>query len=44
MHIDAALITDCLVALALGLLSAQRLEMYLRGTRLLADARAGRSG
>jgi hypothetical protein len=44
MHIDAALITDCLVALALGLLSAQRLEMYLRGARLLADARAGRSG
>ncbi len=43
-HLDAALITDCLVALALGLLSAQRLEMYLRGARLLAEARAGRNG
>lgn len=41
-HLDAALITDCLVALALGLLAVQRLEMYLRGSRLLAEARTER--
>jgi hypothetical protein len=41
-HLDAALITDCLVAFALGLLSAQRLEMFLRGSRLVAEARAAR--
>lgn len=33
------LVTDCLVAFALGLLSATRGEMYLRGARLLAEAR-----
>ena len=44
-HLDALLITDCLVAFALGLLSVQRLEMYLRGARLLGEARdPGRSG
>ena len=36
-----ALATDCLVAFALGLLSMTRLEMYLRGSRLLAEARRG---
>ena len=36
---DIALVTDCLVAFALGLLSLTRLEMYLRGSRLLAEAR-----
>lgn len=41
-HLDAALVTDCLVAFALGLFSLQRLEMYLRGSRLLAEARARR--
>lgn len=41
-HLDAVLITDCLVAFALGLLSVQRLEMFLRGSRLLAEARTGR--
>ena len=39
--VDVALITDCLVAMALGLLSMTRLEMYLRGSRLLDQARAG---
>jgi hypothetical protein len=38
-HLDAMLITDCLVAFALGLLSMQRLEMFLRGSRLLNEAR-----
>jgi hypothetical protein len=36
--VDIALITDCLVAFALGLLSITRLEMYLRGARLLNEA------
>jgi hypothetical protein len=35
------LVTDCLVAFALGLLTATRLEMYLRGSRLLRAARGG---
>jgi hypothetical protein len=39
---DIALVTDCLVAFALGLLSMQRLEMFLRGSRLLGEARASR--
>jgi hypothetical protein len=39
---NIALITDCLVAFALGLLSMQRLEMFLRGSRLLGEARASR--
>lgn len=33
-------IVDCFVAFAVGLLSAQRLEMYLRARRLLDQARA----
>lgn len=37
--IDPLLVTDCLVLFALGLLSMTRLEMYLRGSRLLAEAR-----
>ena len=39
-QIDVKLITVCLVAMALGLLSMTRLEMYLRGSRLLNEARA----
>lgn len=39
-NVDVPLITDCLVAMALGLLSMTRLEMYLRGARLLGEARA----
>jgi hypothetical protein len=42
-HLDAILITDCLVAFALGLLSVSRLEMYLRGKRLLGQAKATRA-
>ncbi|MEI5686717.1 CcdC protein domain-containing protein [Sphingomonas kyungheensis] len=36
--LDPMAITDLLMALALGLFSAQRLEMYLRGKRMLAAA------
>jgi membrane protein CcdC involved in cytochrome C biogenesis len=37
--LDAATLTDMLIAFALGLLAVQRLEMYLRARRLLAEAR-----
>jgi hypothetical protein len=37
--LDAATLTDILIAFALGLLAVQRLEMYLRARRLLAAAR-----
>ena len=39
--LDPMALTDILMALALGLFTAQRLEMYLRGRRMLAAARSG---
>jgi hypothetical protein len=36
--LNAATLTDMLIAFALGLLAVQRLEMYLRARRLLAAA------
>ena len=39
LHLSALLLTDLLVAMALGLLSVQRIEMYLRARRLLDQAR-----
>ena len=39
LHLDAVAITDMLLALALGLFTAQRVEMYLRGKRMLAGIR-----
>ena len=41
-HMSPASLTDILVAFALGLLAAQRLEMLLRARRLLAEARRHR--
>ena len=41
-HLDPAALTDMLMAFALGLFTAQRLEMFLRARRLLAAARATR--
>ncbi|MFL6845503.1 MAG: CcdC protein domain-containing protein [Allosphingosinicella sp.] len=38
--LDAATLTDMLIAFALGLLAVQRIEMYLRARRLLAAAPA----
>jgi hypothetical protein len=38
-HMSPASLTDILVAFALGLLSVQRLEMFLRARRLLAESR-----
>jgi hypothetical protein len=40
MHLNAMAMTDMLMALALGLFAAQRIEMFLRARRLLAAARA----
>ncbi|QNA84750.1 DUF1453 family protein [Sphingomonas sp. So64.6b] len=39
-HLNALVVTDVLIAMALGLLTAQRVEMYLRAKRLLQAARA----
>ncbi|MEI9928702.1 MAG: CcdC protein domain-containing protein [Sphingomonas sp.] len=40
MHFDVNVVTDALLALALGLLSVTRLEMYLRARRMLEEARS----
>jgi hypothetical protein len=42
-HFNAMLITDVLIAFALGLFAVTRLEMYLRAKRLLEEARAARA-
>ncbi|WP_425230510.1 CcdC protein domain-containing protein [Sphingomonas sp.] len=39
LHLNALAVTDMLVALALGLFTATRAEMYLRGKRLLQEGR-----
>jgi hypothetical protein len=36
LHLDVALITDAALALALGMFTVTRLEMYLRAKRMLA--------
>lgn len=38
LHLDPIAITDMLMALALGLFAATRIEMYLRGRRILDAA------
>jgi hypothetical protein len=40
LHLNALAVTDMLIALALGLFTTQRIEMYLRAKRLLDAARA----
>ena len=42
LHLSTILVTNALVALALGLFAATRLEMYLRAKRLLDEARVGK--
>lgn len=42
-HINAALITDGFLVFALGMFGVQRLEMWLRGSKLLAEARAAKA-
>tara|TARA_B100000678_G_scaffold272760_1_gene262491 strand:+ start:1113 stop:1634 length:522 start_codon:yes stop_codon:yes gene_type:complete len=39
-YIDPLVLTDVMIACALGVFSAQRIEMYLRARRLLDEARA----
>jgi hypothetical protein len=39
MHFDVTLVTDAALALALGMFTMTRVEMYLRAKRLLGDAR-----
>jgi hypothetical protein len=39
-HVSAAMLTDPLIAFALGMFTLTRLEMYLRAKRLLEAARA----
>ena len=41
-HLDLASLTDALLGLALGTFAAMRVEMYLRGKRLLGEARLSR--
>lgn len=43
LHLDLWTVTDALMALALGLIATQRLEMFLRGRRLLAAATLSRA-
>lgn len=40
LHVSAIEVTDAFMLLAVGLVCAQRLEIALRATRLLAEARA----
>jgi hypothetical protein len=40
LHLNVMLLTQAFAVMALGLFSAMRVEMYLRGKRLLAQARA----
>jgi hypothetical protein len=42
VHLSATTIVDAFLALAFGLIALQRLEMFLRGRRLLAEAKAER--
>jgi hypothetical protein len=41
LGLDAMAVTDIAISLAVGLFTAQRLEMFLRGRRLLAGAARG---
>lgn len=38
-HVDPMVITDAFLAMAVGLLAAQRIEMFVRARRLIEDAR-----
>ena len=42
LHVSAAAITDVFLLLAVGLVCIQRLEIALRASRLLTEARAAR--
>ena len=40
-HLDITSLTDALLGMALGTFAAMRIEMYLRGSRLVEASRAG---
>jgi hypothetical protein len=42
-HVSAMLVTDVLIALALGLFAATRLEMFLRARQMLDEVRGARA-
>lgn len=42
LHLTAAEITDSFLLLAVGVVSAQRLEWYIRARRMIAEAKAAR--
>jgi hypothetical protein len=42
VHLSATTIVDAFLALAFGLIALQRLEMFLRGRRLLTESKTGR--
>jgi hypothetical protein len=42
LHVSVLEVTDTLMLLAVGLVCVQRLEMALRATRLLHEARASK--
>lgn len=39
LHVDAMAVTDVMLCLGFGLISVQRIEMYLRAKKLLEEAR-----
>ena len=43
LHWNAALITDCFLMVAIGLVAVQRLEIWVRARRLLKEARAAKA-
>ena len=43
LHLSVGVITGVFMAFAVGLFGVQRLEMFLRASRMLADARAARA-
>jgi hypothetical protein len=43
MHVNPTLVSDVLLAFALGMFTVMRVEMFLRARRLLAEARAVRA-
>lgn len=43
LHLNAALITDAFLLFAIGVIVVQRIEIWLRCTRLLAQARADKA-
>jgi hypothetical protein len=42
-HVSTMLVTDVLIALALGLFAATRLEMFLRARQMLDEVRGARA-